>query len=164
MFIQVRLLILNHLSNNTYRKEEILMNIIEKFSKIKLWELFCYLVNGVATTIVNYTIYLALLHGKVNYLTANTIAWICAVLFAYISNRIFVFHSDNQVSTELFSFVSMRFLTLVLENALLAALIQWLSFTPGTSKILVSFITVIGNYFFCKCQIFDKKKGEIIHE
>lgn len=140
------------------------MNMIKNFYKSKLWELFCYLINGMATTIVNYTIYLALLHAKINYLTANSTAWIFAVFFAYVSNRIFVFHSDNQVGTELFSFVSLRFLTLLVENILLAALIQWLSFTPGISKVLVSFVTIIGNYFFCKCQIFDKKKGEMIHE
>lgn len=140
------------------------MNMIKNFYKSKLWELFCYLINGMATTIVNYTIYLALLHAKINYLTANSTAWIFAVFFAYVSNRIFVFHSDNQVGAELFSFVSLRFLTLLVENILLAALIQWLSFTPGISKVLVSFVTIIGNYFFCKCQIFDKKKGEMTHE
>ncbi len=140
------------------------MNMIEKFFTSKLWELFCYLINGVATTIVNYTIYLSLLHANVNYLTANCAAWVCAVLFAYISNRLFVFHSDNQIGAELVSFVSLRFLTLLLENALLVTLIQWLSLTPGISKILVSFVTVIGNYFFCKSQIFVKKKGEMIHE
>lgn len=140
------------------------MNLIEKFFTSKLWELFCYLINGAATTIVNYTIYLALLHANINYLTANSAAWVCAVLFAYISNRLFVFHSDNQIGAELVSFVSLRFLTLLLENVFLVALIQWLSLTPGISKILVSFFTVIGNYFFCKSKIFDKKKGEIIHE
>ena len=134
------------------------MNLIEKFFTSKLWELFCYLINGAATTIVNYTIYLALLHA------ANSAAWVCAVLFAYISNRLFVFHSDNQIGAELVSFVSLRFLTLLLENVFLVALIQQLSLTPGISKILVSFFTVIGNYFFCKSKIFDKKKGEMIHE
>ncbi len=137
-------------------------------------EAISYLLTGGATTLVNYAAYLALLHFKAGYLAANTIAWVFAVAFAYVTNRIFVFHSRNQIGKELVSFVSMRFLTLLMENVLLAFFIQYLQFSPALSKIIVSFATVVANYAVCKCQIFRKPagyqptlatvKGEEIHE
>ena len=87
--------------------------------KDSLRELLRYGITGAATTAVNYVVYLLLLYLNWNYLTANTIAWIFAVAFAYVVNRKMVFHSKNQILQEVFSFVSMRFLTLLLENALL---------------------------------------------
>lgn len=125
-------------------------------SKDSIQEIVSYLLTGGATTLINYIIYLALLHFKANYLAANTIAWIFAVAFAYISNRTFVFRSKNQIGKELISFVSLRFLTLLMENAFLIFLIQYCQFHPALSKIAVSFVTVAANYVICKCQIFDK--------
>lgn len=138
-------------------------------------EIVSYILTGGATTFVNYVIYLTLLHFQVNYLWSNTIAWLFAVTFAYISNRIFVFRSENQVAKEMISFLSLRFLTLLLENLLLTLFIQWMELPPVLSKIGVSFITVAANYIICKCQIFQKpvkytntssskQKGELIHE
>lgn len=128
-------------------------------SKDSLQEAISYLLTGGATTLVNYVAYLALLHFKVGYLTANTVAWVFAVAFAYVSNRVFVFHSENQIGKELASFVSMRFLTLLMENLLLILFIQYFQFHPALSKIAVSFATVIANYIICKCQIFRKPAG-----
>ncbi|MCI8484394.1 MAG: GtrA family protein [Lachnospiraceae bacterium] len=138
-------------------------------------EIISYILTGGATTFVNYAVYLTLLHFQVNYLWSNTIAWIFAVTFAYISNRVFVFRSENQVAKEMISFLSLRFLTLLLENLLLTLFIQWMELPPLLSKIGVSFITVAANYIICKCQIFqkpvkytgtsaNKQKGELIHE
>lgn len=119
-------------------------------------ELFSYLLTGGATTFVNYAVYLTLLHTNAEYLTANTIAWVFAVGFAYVTNRKFVFRSGNQIGKEMFSFVSMRFLTLITENLLLAFFIQSCQFRPVISKIAVSFVTVAANYVICKCHIFQK--------
>lgn len=131
-------------------------------SKNSLQELLRYGITGVATTAVNYLVYLLLLYLKLNYLTANTIAWLFAVAFAYIVNRRMVFHSSNQVLQEAFSFVSMRFFTLLLENLLLFCLIGQMNFPPLLSKLAVSIVTIIGNYIICKCHIFTK--GAMSHE
>lgn len=115
-----------------------------------------YILNGGATTLVNYTIYIFFLYLNWNYLCANTIAWSFAVLFAYATNRTLVFHSQNQIKKELFSFVSLRFVTLLMENLLLLILIQFLGFLPLVSKLAVSIFTISANYFICKCSIFQK--------
>lgn len=121
-----------------------------------LRELISYLLTGGATTLINYAVYLILLHVGADYLAANTIAWIFAVSFAYFSNRIFVFRSENKIGRELLSFVSLRFITLLMENLLLFLMIRQLEIHPLVSKIAVSFVTTAANYILCKCQIFRK--------
>lgn len=138
-------------------------NILKYFlKKESLQELFRYGITGAATTAVNYVVYILFLSLHWNYLSANTIAWIFAVAFAYIVNRRMVFHSKNQILPEIFSFVSMRFLTLLLENFLLFVFIRQLNFSPLLSKLAVSVVTIIGNFVICKCHIFTK--GAALHE
>lgn len=130
-------------------------NILQE-KKESLQEIISYIIIGGATTLINYFVYLLSLQLGIKYLTSNTIAWVFAVSFAYITNRTFVFHSKNQIGKEFVSFVSLRFLTLLLENLLLSFFVQFCVLPPIISKIAVSFITVISNYFICKCQIFQK--------
>lgn len=119
-------------------------------------EFLCYCVNGGLTTLVNYAIYFLLLKTQVHFLTANTLAWAGAVLFAYFMNRRWVFHSKSRIFQEFFSFVYMRFLTLLVENLLLWLFIELWRISSLPSKILVSVVTVIANYALCKHKIFHK--------
>ena len=123
-------------------------------------ELIRYGINGVLTTAVNYVVYFLLLQCHVNYLVANTIAWVAAVLFAYYTNRKMVFHSDQDVKKEFLSFVGLRFITLLAENMLLFSFINLLSFSPMWSKLFVSVITVLANYIICKSKIFIKGENQ----
>ena len=124
-------------------------------------ELLSYLFCGGITTAVNYILYGGLLFLHLPYLASNSIAWAGAVLTAYILNRHLVFHSRNKIWKELPSFSALRFLTLLAENILLWLLIDRLYILPLPAKLLVSVITVIGNYVFCKYGVF--KKEEICH-
>ena len=78
-------------------------------------EFIKYTIAGVVTTLMNYVIYSAGLHFHMNYLIANTIAWCFAVLFAYFMNRNIVFQSKNNSRKEMILFVTLRFLTLLVE-------------------------------------------------
>lgn len=134
-----------------------------------------YVICGGITTLVNYVIYAAflamymtglsgipLLHladSKV-YLLANALAWVGAVIAAYIMNRKWVFQSENRVVKEFLSFVAMRFLTLLAESVLLWLLVDCMKVHPMGSKILVSVVTVAANYVLCKFKIFVTKKEE----
>lgn len=127
--------------------------------KENLNELIRYIITGVCTTLVNYIIFVLCLYiNKDMYLTANTIAWIGAVLFAYYTNKKYVFKSDGNSKQEFQSFLILRLLTLLIENVLLYVLIQLLM-PVLIAKITVSFITIMSNYILCKCKIF-KKEGE----
>ena len=124
-------------------------------------ELFCYLFCGGVTTAVNYLLYGGLLFLRLPYIAANSIAWVGAVLTAYVLNRRLVFHSRNKICKYLPAFAALRFLTLLVETVLLWLLIDHLYIHPLPAKLLVSVITVVGNYVFCKYGVF--KKEEICH-
>ena len=89
-------------------------------------EFIKYTIAGVVTTLMNYVIYSASLHFHMNYLIANTIAWCFAMLFAYFMNRNIVFQSKNNSRKEMILFVTLRFLTLLVENVCLWIFIDYL--------------------------------------
>ena len=121
-----------------------------------------YIITGGITTGINYVIFILLTVYGLHYLTANSFAWVGAVIFAFYANRNMVFHSDGNVGKELIQFVSVRLLTLLAENILLFVMIEWMGFLQIFSKIGVSIITVTLNYIACKYSIF-KERG-VSHE
>ena len=93
--------------------------------KKNIIELLNYVVVGGLTTLVNFVVYFFCTHIQLHYLIANVIAWIFAVLFAYIANRKYVFKSEgNDQKAEFLQFVSLRAVTLVVESLLLFVCIQ----------------------------------------
>lgn len=120
-----------------------------------------YACNGVLTTGINYCIYITLNELSLPYLLANTMAWLGAVLFAYYTNRKWVFRSVEKIKKEFIHFFSLRFITLLIENISLYVCIQNLGFHHIWAKCVVSIITILGNYAICKSKIF--MKGEMIH-
>ena len=124
----------------------------------KIKELIRYGIVGVLTTLVNYVVYFVCLKIHLNWLISNSFAWVVAVVFAYIMNRKLVFHSDNETKKEGIQFFGLRFVTLIVENILLAICIDGLGLSNLISKVVVSVITVIGNYWLCKYHIFSKKE------
>lgn len=130
--------------------------------KLQESQIVRYIMTGGITTGVNYIIYIGLMALSVNYLMANTIAWLGAVTFAYFANREVVFHSKGDRKQEFLQFFSLRAATLVIENLLLLLLVDFIGAGSLVSKILVSVITVVLNYFACKYSIF--KQGGVSHE
>lgn len=120
-------------------------------------ELITYLISGGVTTGVNYLLYAGLLALHTPYLTANSAAWTGAVLTAYALNRQWVFHSKKHITGELASFAALRFLTLLVENILLWLFISRMGTAAFPAKLIVSVVTVIGNYVLCKFGIFKKE-------
>lgn len=120
-------------------------------------EFTVYLISGGITTAVNYFLYAALLALHFPLLGANSAAWAGAVLTAYWLNRCLVFHSHEPVLGELTAFASLRFITLLSENTLLWLLIIHIDIPAVTAKLIVSAVTVAGNYLLCKFKIFRKE-------
>lgn len=125
----------------------------------KIKELIRYGIVGVMTTLVNYIVYYICLKLNINWLISNSLAWIAAVIFAYVTNRNMVFHSKNDVKKECMEFFGMRFITLIVENILLGICIDGIGLSNLISKIVVSLGTVIANYALCKSHIFSSKGG-----
>lgn len=141
------------------------MNIYKKNEEVVM-----YLIMGVLATIVNisvkYALLFTILNPKVAFelQIAVIISWIVAVLFAYTTNRKFVFKSkENNILKEFSSFIVARIITLVMEM-----IIMWffITFLKLDTKLWVAFITLVAqalviilNYVFSKLFIFKKEKA-----
>ena len=135
--------------------------IIELYKKYQ--EIINYLIVGVLTTVVSLvTYYICVLtifnpEDALELQLANIISWICAVLFAYITNKIFVFKSKNRnIIKEISSFVGARVLTLILDMLIMFIMVTALGINDKVSKLVVQVVVTILNYVFSKIFVFKK--------
>ena len=159
----------------------------------KFREIFWYFVFGVLTTIVNLIAFAVLREAfKVKWPVTigkwsfdlfvtfiNAIAWVVAVVFAYVTNKLFVFHTKRNVKKEFISFVAARLFTffafelglfslsvMVMENACNMPKDDILISIFGIDianiylvKLFIAVFVVIANYIFSKLFIFKKKES-----
>ena len=130
--------------------------------KLQNSQIIRYIMTGGMTTVINYIIYILLTAVQLDYLVANSIAWLGAVLFASSAHSHMDFRSGGNKKQEFIQFFSLRLATLVVENLLLFMFVGYIGAAELPSKILVSVITVVLNYFACKYSIF--KEGGVSHE
>lgn len=140
---------------------------MNKLKKLINKETFSYLVFGVLTTVVDFLTYIILTHLSVNYMFANVISWIFAVIFAYVTNKIFVFNSKSTkkevLIDEILSFVSARLFSLIFSLVFIYGMVTLLGTNDLIAKILSSVFVVIINYVLSKFYIFkDNSKNNKI--
>lgn len=128
----------------------------------KYYDVLAYLVFGVLTTLVNYAVYLPLLlYGGYSAAAANAIAWVVAVTFAYLTNKPFVFKSNDwslkTVLPECTRFVGSRVASGVMETVILFIFVDWLGMNGTIWKLITSVLVVVANYVFSKFLVFRKK-------
>ena len=119
-------------------------------------ELVLYVVFGAFTFFVNLISYFffANLLG-INYLVSNGIAWFLSVLFAYVTNRIWVFESKSpNILKEMSLFFGGRIFSGIVDMFLMYAFIDLLMFDGSISKIVVQIIVIVLNYIFSKLIVF----------
>ncbi len=125
----------------------------------KLKETFNYLVVGFLTTVVSIVSYNLFRFVISNITVCTILSWICAVLFAYIANRIFVFNSkEKNILKEVTNFTLSRIFSLVVEIVVMFILASVLLINDRIAKILVQFIIVVLNYITSKLFVFKKKE------
>lgn len=120
-------------------------------------EFTLYVVFGVLTTIVNILVYLFFtkLCG-VNYIISNVIAWVLSVLFAYITNRIWVFERKNtNIIKEVLTFFAGRIFSGALDTGLMYLFVDVLMTGDVFAKLVVQVVVVIVNYLFSKLIVFN---------
>ena len=158
----------------------------------KFQELFWYFVFGVLTTLVNMVAFALLdklfyaewpvkifkwnLNLFVTFI--NAIAWVVAIVFAYVTNKKFVFHTKGNVLKEFMSFVAARLFTffafelglfslgiMVMENAmgmpedeLFISVFGFDVTNKYIVKLFIAVFVVVANYIFSKLFIFKKDK------
>ncbi len=155
------------------------------FKKVVNKETVLYTVFGVLTTLVNFvafklftTVFDKLISSQFGVHISNVLAWIFAVAFAYVTNKLFVFESKSWagkvLAKEIPSFVAARLFSLGVEELGLVVFVNLLHFDSKifhiplinfdlsgemTAKIILAVVVVILNYFFSKLIIFKKKKA-----
>ena len=144
-----------------------------KRDKPRLYELGAYLVFGVLTTLVNWAVYLVLTAAlglsdmernsgpyRLAATLSQVVAWILSVLFAYFTNRRYVFESDGRRTRrlrEFWLFVSSRALGAVLFDLLLFNLFL-LVMGDKPSKLIMNVLVVIFNYLASRFFIFSRRE------
>lgn len=137
-----------------------MFKIVEIIKKYR--EVIMYLIFGVLTTIVNIAIYLIFTNFfNLDYLISNVIAWIVSVLFAYITNKIYVFESKavgkKLIFFEIISFFSFRLISGLMDMGLMFVFVSFLGLNDTFMKIITNIIVVFLNYIFSKLFIFKNK-------
>ena len=128
-----------------------------------------YLVFGALTTVVNIISYIlfrttffkAIENEQIKINISEIIAFIIAVLFAYITNKIYVFKSKTkyikELIKEIISFISCRIFTEII-SILMMNISVWLNINDIIMKIVSNIIVIILNYILSKILIFKNKK------
>lgn len=129
----------------------------------KLWNFFfhtekgLYLVFGALTTLVSLLVGLPLLWLGVNENVANLLKNIAGIIFAYITNRIYVFGSTTEGDAkkkEIIKFFVSRAVTTVLDMLMMYLLVMVIDET--VAMILSTVIVIVLNYVFSKLFVFTE--------
>ena len=156
---------------NSERKQGFVKKMFVKYK-----EIIMYLIFGVLTTVVSWGSYAifemafekAIVDVNVLVAVANVLSWVTAVIFAYITNKLFVFESKSFKPTTVFKeiglFVGSRLISGAVEWVGVPLLV-WIGLNQTIfgvegmlSKVLVSVIVVILNYILSKLIVFKKEK------
>ena len=128
----------------------------------KYWSILSYLFFGVVTTVVNLAVYYLCYHAwGISSDLSTVIAWVIAVLTAFLTNKPFVFGSHDWsmkvLLPEAGSFFGCRLGSGVLELVLMHVTVEMLGWPGMLMKLLVNVLVVIINYVASKLLVFRKK-------
>lgn len=139
--------------------------MITKFwNKLVNRESISYIIFGVLTTLVDWMTYAALWKIGTDYRISTVLSWCAAVLFAFVTNKLFVFRSydlrPDHLWKEFVSFVACRGATGVFTLAAMMVMVDVIHLNEFLGKLIVSAISLVLNYILSKLFIFKKKSEE----
>lgn len=127
----------------------------------KYRELILYVFFGVLTTLVNWAAYWLLVDVlHIHYMASAFFSQVLAILFAYITNRRWVFESaargGRAVAIEMAKFFGARALSLVMDMLVMYVGVDLLLANDKLVKVISSVLVVVANYIFSKLFVFKK--------
>lgn len=132
----------------------------ELIKKVINKETISYVVFGVLTTVINIVVF-NLCEYIMDYKVANVIAWIAAVAFAFVTNKLYVFESKSWeiklVGKEAAGFIGARLVSLAADMLFMIFAVEYLHMMKLLAKIISNVFVMIINYMFSKLVIFKKK-------
>lgn len=137
---------------------------MQKIKKLLLnREIMLYLLFGVLTTVVNYlSYYLFTRYLQLDVLLANGLAWVLSVIFAYITNKIYVFQSKttslSDLGKEFMLFISARIGSGVFDMLIVYLFVDVFGMSDLIIKLISNVVVIIANWAISKIFIF---KGQV---
>lgn len=124
-------------------------------------EVILYVFFGVCTMILNTVVYAVLYQQLgVSNVTSTAVAWLAAVIAAYLTNRVWVFESKaagfGPLAREFAAFLSCRVATGLADIAIMYVGVDLLRMQPILMKLLANVVVIVGNYLASKFFIFKK--------
>ena len=125
-------------------------------------ELILYLIFGILTTVVNFIVYsIATRLFSIEELLANALSWLIAVIFAYVTNKLYVFSSKSWtveiITKELTGFLTARVFSLGVDTLIMFFGIKILLMFDLYVKLISQIVVVILNYVLSKYFVFKNK-------
>ncbi|MFD1485487.1 GtrA family protein [Lacticaseibacillus baoqingensis] len=124
----------------------------------QLLDVLAYLIFGVLTTLVNIGVFALATRLSLSWQGANFWAWLLSVLFAFVTNKRWVFKSQTtswgSFLWEFSKFIGARVLSLGIDYACMFLFIQALSWHDLAAKIVTQVVIVVANYLLSKFLIF----------
>lgn len=122
-----------------------------------------YLIFGFLAFVMNFCLFYlfeTLMH--IDYMIADALSWLLTVVFAYWTNRTFVFESKNtekaKVIKEFFSFIGARIATGLLELLLMYLMVDIAHINSNIAKLVAQVVVIVTNYVLSKLWIFKGPK------
>lgn len=128
-----------------------------------------YLIFGVCSTVLNMIVYyLCYDIIGINNIVSTALAWIMAIVFAFITNKQLVFGSVSwdfkTLQKEVVKFTGCRVATGLLDIVFMYITVDLLSFNALIMKFISNIIVVVLNYIASKLIIFTNKKENVTNE
>lgn len=154
--------------SNTDNMVKLIEDYIEDTNHISWYNKFkeglLYLFFGGCTTLVNIFSFFVLRKLNISIYISNIIAWLMAVVFAFVTNKLFVFESRGKSFKETFkewlSFFTFRIISLFFDMGIMYVLIDLIDSNEMFAKVVSNIFVIVINYVFSKLFIFrgDKDK------
>ena len=135
----------------------------------KYREIIAYLIVGVLTTVVSWIVYALLrlvldMNDPLQVQIAVIARWVAGVLFAYFTNRKYVFQSrDPKMLFEFLKFVGSRVTTLLSDMFIMWLMVSVLGINDWIATLSSTVIVVVLNYIFSKLLVFRKNSSDEQH-
>lgn len=152
--------------SNTNNMIKLVSDTIEEFDNVswynKYKEALLYLFFGGCTTLINIIMFFICRQFNLGVDLSNVIAWLVAVIFAFVTNKLIVFDSKDmsskKVVKETVGFFIARIISLGIDTGILHLMIDYMKISELISKIVSNIVVIIVNYIFSKLFIFKKEK------
>ena len=152
--------------SNTNNLIKLVSDTIEEFDNVSWYnkynEALLYLFFGGCTTLINIIMFFICRQFNLGVDLSNVIAWLVAVIFAFVTNKLIVFDSKDmsskKVVKETVGFFIARIISLGIDTGILHLMIDYMKISELISKIVSNIVVIIVNYIFSKLFIFKKEK------